>query len=182
MSVKGKLKVPLINDHEDYSKIVVIDDNKSLKIANKPLPGSEGYTFAFSDFITHSGKNFSQFFPPAYHVQGSYKVIADIYFTYSKSGFHVWAHRRLEFSIIVTGSITNFIQIPSDLFITEHSGVYYGLSGGSIFMQGHVVDTDIIITRNPFVPNQLSVRMNHNLQFADNINFNAFVKIIQPNK
>jgi hypothetical protein len=181
ISYKGKVKVPMINDHEAYSKIVVIDDNKSLKIANKPLAGAEGYSFSFSDFITLQAKNFSQFFPSQYHVPGNYKVFADIHFKYSKSTYYIGAHRKLEFFVTVTGSITNFKQLISDMYISEHSGIYYGVLSGNIFMEGEVSDTDISIVRNPFVQNTLSVQMKHILTFADNVDFNAFVKIIQTN-
>ncbi len=176
MAFKGKVKLPLIAQIDDYSKIVVIDQNNRLKIADKPTSGQNNNAFSFSGFITNISKYFNQIFPSQFHGQGHYLVSAELFFNYAKSGMFCVAYRHIKFPVIVAMPILNFEQIPGSLDVVDHRGVFYKTSGGSIIDSGiiNLADIDISLSVNK----QVELTMKHNLGEVDNLDFTAIVNII----
>lgn len=176
MAFKGKVKLPLIAQIEDYSKIVVLDQNNKLKIADKPASGQNNNAFSFSGFITSSSKDFPHIFPSQFHGQGHYLVSAELFFNYAKSGMFCVAYRKIKFPILVAMPILNFQQIPGNLDIIDHRGAFYEASGGSIIDSGIINLTDINMSLS--VSRQVELSMSHNFSNMDNFDFSATVNII----
>lgn len=182
VSLKGNVRVPFINDHETYDKIVVIDDNKKLRIANKPLADPNLPSYSFTEFINTSPKGFLQFFPPDLFSQGKYLVTADVFFHYLKSGYYGTAHRKLQFSVIIAPSILNFKHYPSDLHVLELSSSHFILPHMQLPAdppdEQTLEESEIDIHIGLFY-NKTLITMKHNIPNYDNLDFNAIVKVHQ---
>ncbi len=181
VSLKGNVRVPFINDHETYDKIVVIDDNKKLRIANRPLEDQNTPSFSFQDFITNSPKGFLQFFPGDLFDQGKYLVTADVFFRYLKSGYYGTAHRKLQFSVIIAPSILNFKHYPSDMHVLELSSSHFTLPHVQLPVNPpaeRLPETEIDIHIGLFY-NKTLITMKHNIPNYDNLDFNAIIKVHQ---
>lgn len=172
ISFKGGVRIPFLNDHETYDKIVVVDDAKRLKIAQKPKV--EGYDFSFADFITPSAKSFREFFPEKYDAQGYYHVLADIHFSYLRSGLYVFVYRRLEFTVIVSPSLLNFRHEHGALSV-QHNGCYMMIDSGSYAGGGEVPQQDISMSLTLNQSNKVTIQMQHALNRVDNLDFTAHV-------
>ncbi len=173
---KGKVKLPLVAQIEDYSKIVVVDQHNHLKIADKPVV-NDNQGFSFSGFITAFSKSFNQIFPSGFHSQGHYLVSAKLFFNFARSGLFCTAYREIKFPVIVAMPIHNFQQIPGNIDITDHRGVYYKSSGGSIIESGIINLGDISITLT--MSSQVRLTMSHNIGSVDNLDFIANVNIFK---
>lgn len=172
ISFKGGVRIPFLNDHETYDKIVVVDDAKHLRIAEKPAAG--GYDFSFADFITPAEKSFREFFPQKYDAQGYYHVLSDLYFSFLRSGLYVFVHRRIGFTVIVSPSILNFRHEHSALYL-QHSGCYMMIDSGNYADGGEVPQQDISMSLTLNQSNKVIIQMQHALNRVDNLDFTAHV-------